>query len=85
MRAGFLSEKERVAGPGPWGAGMIKLGGALYTVGLVPWALLKKMEFNICIWHVFVLLASGCLFALVYGELLGAFAPALIATKCLVT
>ena len=66
----------------PWCVDLIKLGGAMYTTGLVPWALLKKMEFNICIWHVFVLLGSGCYFAMVYGELLGATAPAL---ECIAT
>ena len=64
----------------PWARQAMVVGGGLYAVGLVPWALLKDMEFNICWWHAFVLLASACFFAMVYGELLGvkALAPLVI-------
>lgn len=55
----------------PWATRLFLTGGVLYTVGLVPWALLKPMEFHICIWHIFVLVASGCFFAVVYVEILG--------------
>ena len=82
----------------PWATNLFLVGGALYTVGLIPWAGMKGMEYgqlpppftafhqlpptsiafyrllsslcryHIAIWHVFVLVASACFFAVVYVE-----------------
>lgn len=52
----------------PWGVHLIISGGVLYTAGLIPWAL-KPLEFHLPTWHAFVIVASACFFALVYGEI----------------
>lgn len=46
----------------PWAQRMCLLGGVLYTVGLIPWAA-NGLEYHNAIWHLFVLAASGCFFA----------------------
>ena len=46
----------------PWAQQMCILGGLLYTAGLVPWAA-NSFECHNALWHVFVLAASGCFFA----------------------
>ncbi|EOD27064.1 hypothetical protein EMIHUDRAFT_203601 [Emiliania huxleyi CCMP1516] len=46
----------------PWAQSMCLAGGLLYTVGLVPWAV-NRLEYHNAVWHVFVLAASGCFFA----------------------
>ena len=37
-------------------------GGAIYTIGLIPWGM-YHLEFHVCIWHAFVIAASSCFFA----------------------
>ena len=54
-----------------WATQLVLIGGSIYTIGLIPWALLKPMEYHICVWHTFVIVASGCFFAVVYVEILG--------------
>jgi hemolysin III len=51
----------------PWAFKMLVVGGVLYTVGLVPWAL-NKIEFHNAAWHMFVLAASTCMLAILYVE-----------------
>lgn len=50
-----------------WAIVMAVLGGVLYTVGLIPWAV-NRLEFHNAIWHVFVLAASACFYAIVFFE-----------------
>lgn len=45
-----------------WAKNMCVAGGALYTIGLVPWAA-NGIEGHNALWHAFVLAASGCFFA----------------------
>jgi hemolysin III len=51
----------------PWALKLLMLGGTLYTVGLVPWAL-NKLEFHNALWHIFVVAASSCFLAVLYVE-----------------
>jgi len=51
----------------PWALRMLVVGGVLYTVGLVPWAL-NKLEFHNATWHMFVLAASACMLTVLYKE-----------------
>lgn len=51
----------------PWARSLMKLGGMLYTAGLVPWKS-NRLEFHQSIWHIFVLLASGCFLTVLYHE-----------------
>jgi len=51
----------------PWALHMFVVGGVLYTVGLVPWAL-NKFEFHNAAWHMFVLAASACFVEVFYEE-----------------
>lgn len=43
-------------------------GGVLYTVGLVPWGY-AKLEYHVCIWHVFVIAGSAYIFWAVVTDL----------------
>lgn len=43
----------------PWAKALCVTGGALYTLGLVPWAQ-NKLEGHNALWHIFVLVASSC-------------------------
>ena len=43
------------------------VGGTLYTIGLIPWAL-SRLEFHNAIWHLFVLGASGVFFRAILHE-----------------
>ena len=54
-----------------WATQLFLVGGALYTVGLIPWAGMKWLEFHIAIWHLCVVAASACFYAVVYIEILG--------------
>lgn len=60
--------KDVVAVLTPWACRGCVVGGILYTVGLVPWAI-NKLEFHNAIWHVFVLAASACFLAVMYHEI----------------
>jgi hemolysin III len=51
----------------PWAKQMCILGGVLYTAGLIPWAV-NGIEGHNAIWHVFVLAASACFFAVMITE-----------------
>mmetsp|Transcript_100326 Transcript_100326/g.158157 ORF Transcript_100326/g.158157 Transcript_100326/m.158157 type:complete len:283 (-) Transcript_100326:98-946(-) len=51
----------------PWACSMALIGGAFYTIGLIPWAL-NRIEFHNAIWHIFVLAGSACFFAIQYYE-----------------
>jgi len=51
----------------PWATHMLVLGGVLYTVGLVPWAI-NKLEFHNAVWHVFVVAGSVCMLLVLYSE-----------------
>jgi len=50
-----------------WARHLMELGGILYSAGLIPWAM-KKLEFHNAIWHVCVLVASGCFFITMHFE-----------------
>tara|TARA_B110001452_G_scaffold150630_1_gene125361 strand:+ start:1989 stop:2651 length:663 start_codon:yes stop_codon:yes gene_type:complete len=51
----------------PWALRQCVVGGAIYTAGLVPWAM-SRLEFHNAIWHVFVLAASGVFCVTIYVE-----------------
>ena len=56
----------RSAAP-PRALALAVLGGTIYSVGLVPWAV-NRLEFHNAIWHVFVLVASGVFYVMIDGE-----------------
>ncbi|WP_055446261.1 PAQR family membrane homeostasis protein TrhA [Lacinutrix mariniflava] len=49
----------------PEGITLLMLGGAAYTIGIVFYALEKKMFYHV-IWHLFVLAGAACHFLMVY-------------------
>eukprot|EP00227_Mantoniella_beaufortii_P014362 CAMPEP_0197601846 /NCGR_PEP_ID=MMETSP1326-20131121/36070_1 /TAXON_ID=1155430 /ORGANISM="Genus nov. species nov., Strain RCC2288" /LENGTH=117 /DNA_ID=CAMNT_0043169115 /DNA_START=34 /DNA_END=387 /DNA_ORIENTATION=+ len=54
----------------PWALQLCVVGGSLYTIGLLPWSS-NSFECHNAIWHVFVLSASACFFAVAYFEVAG--------------
>lgn len=56
--------RDVVARLDPWEAILIWVGGAFYIGGLLPWGC-RGLEGHVAIWHVCVLLGSGCFFAIV--------------------
>lgn len=58
-----------------WEMILIVAGGACYILGLVPWGC-RRLEGHVAIWHVCVLLGSGCFFAIVQHRI---FTPADVA------
>ena len=46
----------------------LMMGGAAYTIGAVIYSI-KKIKFNHAIFHVFVLIGSGCIFVTIYSHI----------------
>ena len=51
-----------------WACQAMMIGGALYTIGLVPW-LSKPVEFHVAMWHVFVVVAGAVFFFIIYEQI----------------
>mmetsp|Transcript_7217 Transcript_7217/g.12183 ORF Transcript_7217/g.12183 Transcript_7217/m.12183 type:complete len:249 (-) Transcript_7217:330-1076(-) len=62
-------DKISMAAP-PWALRQVLLGGALYTIGMVPWSF-NALEFHNALWHVFVLVASGIFYQVILCEIAG--------------
>jgi len=62
----------------PAGMWLIALGGCLYTLGVV-FFLWERLPYHTTIWHSFVLVASGLIYAAITVELLRELEPELIA------
>ena len=68
----FAVRAEIEAALSPSATRLIVIGGACMMLGLVPWALLRHVEYHIVYWHVCVLAGCVCYWLMVYDEILGA-------------
>jgi hemolysin III len=62
--------KEMVANLTPTGLTLLMVGGGLYTVGVIFYAM-TKIRYTHAVWHLFILAASACHFVAVLTLLNG--------------